>query len=217
MALLIGLAICCGFIYWCYEWWEENATDKTAENLYQIGGLLFTMFLAGVFAIAGDFDVTGTLICIAIVIGCWCAIGWQWNETKKDMAKKRTDREREQKYQEQQQKWNQRRQLERQRQQDYERGNYYGTFEHTKQSLMQNKNTADYLKLGYMYENGYGTTKDYGKTMQCYQKANAWREIGYMHYFGYGVPKNKDKANEYFAKCDDIEDCKDVIEYFESI
>lgn len=68
-----------------------------------------------------------------------------------------------------------------------------------------------------MYKNGYGTTKDYNKAMQCHQKANAWREIGYMHYFGYGVYKNKNRANEYFAKCDDIEDCKDVIEYFESI
>lgn len=102
-------------------------------------------------------------------------------------------------------------------QQKFNSGNHYATLEYLKKSLMKGENTELYRKLGYMYENGYGTAKDYDKAMKCYEKANAWREIGYMHYFGYGVPKNKDKANEYFAKCYDIEDCKEVIEYFDSI
>lgn len=166
--------------------------EKQYENHIMIGILLFVMFVAGLMICAEAGGLIGILICIAIVIGCWCGIAHLWDKIKKDMTEKRITK-------------------------NYERGNYYDTFEHTKQSLMQNKNTTDYLKLGYMYENGYGTAKDYDKAMQCYEKANARREIGYMHYFGYGVPKNKDKANEYFAKSGDMGNCKQIISYFERI
>lgn len=170
---------------------NDDLFDKY-PNHTGIAMLLFVMFFAGLIALSGELGIIGTLICIAIVIGCWCGIAHLWDKIKKDMTEKRIAK-------------------------NYERGNYYDTFEHTKQSLMQNKNITDYLKLGYMYENGYGTTKDYDKAMKCYEKANAWREIGYMHYFGYGVYKDKDRANEYFAKCDDRKDCKEVISYFERI
>ena len=120
----------------------------------------------------------------------------------------------------------------------YNRGDYYDTFEHIKQSIMHGKKTSrlrdigsnniddnayDYHQLGYMYENGYGTTKDYNKAMQCYKKSvelgnrNANCEIGYMYYFGHGVSKSISRAKEYFAKCDDKADCEKVIGYFERI
>lgn len=70
---------------------------------------------------------------------------------------------------------------------NYEQGDYYGTFEHTKQSLMRNENATDYHKLGYMY------------------------------YFGHGVSKSKDKAREYFAKCYDEVEREKIIGYFERI
>lgn len=160
----------------------------------------------------------GELIGFAIVCGfiylCYYGVCEWWKETTNQWKSNKITRE----------------------QQQYERGDYYGTFEHTKQtlqSLMQDNNSTDFFtfeylilnesitsyrrKLGYMYENGYGTAKDYDKAMKCYEKANAWREIGYMHYFGYGVPKNENRARTYFAKCDDEADYKQIISYFERI
>lgn len=106
---------------------------------------------------------------------------------------------------------------------NYEQGNYYDTFEYTKQTLMRGENATDYHKLGYMYKNGYGTTKDYNKAIHCYKKSvelgniYANRELGYMYYFGHGVSKSKDKAKEYFAKCYDEVECEEIISYFERI
>lgn len=70
---------------------------------------------------------------------------------------------------------------------NYEQGNYYDTFEYTKQTLMQEANSEYYHKLGYMY------------------------------YFGHGVSKSKDKAKEYFAKYYDKVVCEKIISYFERI
>lgn len=191
----------------------DDMNMKLSDYLCMIGFSLFGIFVLGAAVLSGQFGVIGSLICIAIVIVLCFAIKRSWNKIKKDITAKRIAKENQQ----QRQEFERQQQEYKKRQQDYERGDYYGTFEYTKQSLMHNENTANYRKLGYMYENGYGTAKDYDKAMKCYEKANAWREIGYMHYFGLGVPENKDKANEYFAKCDDIEDCKKVIEYFDSI
>lgn len=80
---------------------------------------------------------------------------------------------------------------------NYEQGNYYDTFEYTKQTLMRGENAEYYHKLGYMYYFGHGVSKSKDKAKEYFAK-----------YY--------DNVNEYLAKYDEAER-KKIIGYFERI